>query len=55
MSYNTTEWTRVEGIGRRVHDTDLVTQYPLGAGGGVGGGTLSTAAMKFCGRNHTGG
>ena len=42
---------KVEGIGNREHDTDLVTKYSIGAGWGVGVRALS----EYRGRNPTGG
>ena len=46
LSEKTTEWERVEDIGRGLHNADHVTEYSFRAGRGFAGGDLSAAARK---------
>ena len=55
VSEKTTERTRFEGIGRKMCDTDRVTEYLSRAGGRFGGGTASDEARERWGRNTAGG
>ena len=54
MSDNANKQARIEGSGHRERDTDSVTEYPLGAGGGFGGGTARVVAREIRGSNSTG-
>ena len=38
--------TGVEYTRRSAHDTDCIAEYLFGAGGGFGGGTLSTVEIE---------
>ena len=51
---NTTDQAGIEGSGCGARDTDNVTEYPLGAGGGFGGGAMSVAAGERRVSNYKG-
>ena len=51
---NTTELTNIDRIRRGERDIYCLTEYPLGAVGGVGGDAANVAARERWGRNSTG-